>query len=49
MILKVVKRAMGKDAMTRNNQIHLDLQPDVLSELIHSKIHPLPLQCLSGS
>lgn len=49
MIPKVVKSAIGKDAMSGNNQTHLDLHPGVLSGLSHSKLHPLPLQCLSSS
>lgn len=48
MILKVVKRAIGKDARTGNNQMDLDLYPGVLSELNHSKLHPLPFKFLKS-
>lgn len=43
MMLKVVKRAVGKDGMIGNNQTHLDLHSSVLSDLNYSKLHPLPV------
>lgn len=42
-MLKVVKRAVDKDGMIGNSQIHLDLHPGILSDLNYSKVHPLPL------
>lgn len=49
MLLKVVKRTVGKDGMIGNNQMHLDLHPGVLSDLSYSQVHPLRPQCLSSS
>lgn len=47
-MLRAVK-SRGKDAITTNNQMHLELLPGVLSELIPSKTRPVHLQCLSTS
>lgn len=48
-MLKVGEKAVGKDGTIGNRQIHLDLHPGVLSDLSYSKVHLLPLQCLSSS
>lgn len=47
-MLKVVKRAVGKDDMIGNNQTHLHFHPGVLSDSSYSKLHPVVFKFLKS-